>query len=349
MHFRNSLNGGLVMRNRAIALATLFFASLMAIAQSIPAGAAQGLTWVIKQAPPYSGPMVGDGHGNLYAFAFGNGSALMAFKYSASTNKWSRRASDPEYGSGYLPNISGESATLTTDGRIIVFGGDDANNTDLSSVAAYNPTTNTWQNLAPLPIARYDAAAVTGPAGKIYAIGGDYGGSSGGEGEVTLTSVEAYSPTKNSWQELSPLKVEREFAAGAAGSNGLIYVFGGCNQGYENEGDCSQSDTAEVLNPASTANTWSILPLMPADYPSCAFGCGTSGGAGVTSGLIYLNGVGAYNPVTGTWTPFSTSPASPLLVAPGGSKCGYLYGLGFYTYSSSLEMDRAATRPGKGC
>lgn len=125
----------------------------MAIAQSIPAGAAEGLTWVTKKAPSFSGPIVGDGRGNLYEFSLGTGNALIAFRYSASTNTWSRRASDPQYGSGgvYFSYITGESATLMTDGRIIVFGGDDANNIDLPSVAAYNPTTNTWQNLAPLP------------------------------------------------------------------------------------------------------------------------------------------------------------------------------------------------------
>ena len=258
-----------MVRNRTVGLATLFFASLMAIAQSIPAGAAEGLTWVTKKAPSFSGPIVGDGRGNLYEFSLGNGTALIAFRYSASTNTWSRRASDPQYGSGgvYFSYITGESATLMTDGRIIVFGGDDANNIDLPSVAAYNPTTNTWQNLAPLPGGgMYDATAVTGPGGKIYAIGGDAGGSSGGEGEITLTSVEAYSPTKNSWQEIAPLSVERAFAAAAVGSNGLIYVFGGCNavQG------CSNSDTAEVLNPSNVANTWSLLPLMPAETPLVA-------------------------------------------------------------------------------
>src|ERR1017187_9268505 len=315
----------------------------LVLGQTSPAEAATPLNWVNKTAPPAGGPLVGDGHGDLFTFAVdAAGTGLTAYEYNPKTNRWSTRATD----SSYAPQDADggfywESATLAQDGRIIVLGGNgNANNDDLASVAAYSPAHNTWQTLAPLPHARYGAAAVTGPQGKIYAIGGDFGGDSGGNGEVTLQSVEAYSPTKNSWQELAPLNDPRYFAAAAVGSNGLIYVFGGCQQGPNNAGDCSDADTAEVLNPSSALNTWQLLPTMPTYFATCGMsglcGPGAGGGAAATNGLIYLNGVGAYNPANGTWTAFSTSPATPLLVAPGGSKCAYLYGLGYFTGTGTL-------------
>ena len=41
-----------------------------------------------------------------------------------------------------------------------------------SEVDAYNPTTNTWTQVASLPTDRRELAATTGIDGTIYAIGG---------------------------------------------------------------------------------------------------------------------------------------------------------------------------------
>ena len=177
----------------------------LVLGQVMATQAATRLHWVTRTAPPAAGPLVGDGHGDLFTFGLDTaGTGLTAYEYNPTSNAWRTRASYL-YDASDAGLIIGESATLAQDGRIIVFGGDDANNQDISTVAAFNPAHNTWQGLAPLPIPRYDAAAVTVPQGKIYAIGGDAGGDSGGQGEVTLTSVEAYSPTKDAWVELSPL------------------------------------------------------------------------------------------------------------------------------------------------
>ena len=75
-----------------------------------------------------------------------------------------------------------------------------------------------WQTAAKMQV--QDAAAATGPGGRIYAIGGATGGSSGGEGEVTLTSVEAYSPLHNQWEEMPAVNFERQDLGAARGGDG---------------------------------------------------------------------------------------------------------------------------------
>jgi hypothetical protein len=52
-------------------------------------------------------------------------------------------------------------------------------------VEAYDTTTNTWTTVASMPTARTNLPAVTGPDGRIYAIGGF-------DGSTIVNTVEAY-------------------------------------------------------------------------------------------------------------------------------------------------------------
>ena len=60
-----------------------------------------------------------------------------------------------------------------------------------SEVDAYNPTTNTWRTVAPLPTARSGLAAETGADGTIYAIGG------ANWNNQPSSNVYAYNPATN--------------------------------------------------------------------------------------------------------------------------------------------------------
>jgi Kelch motif len=62
----------------------------------------------------------------------------------------------------------------------------------LDTAEAYNPSTNTWSTIAPLPTARRDlaaAAAVLEGIGYVFAIGGH-----GAELELALATTEVYGP-----------------------------------------------------------------------------------------------------------------------------------------------------------
>ena len=72
-----------------------------------------------------------------------------------------------------------------------------------------------------MPGPRYRLAAVTGPDGKIYAIGGSDGG-----GHL-LNKVEAYDPKTDTWSSAPYLPSQRWDLAAAGGSDGTIYAIGG--------------------------------------------------------------------------------------------------------------------------
>jgi N-acetylneuraminic acid mutarotase len=300
--------------------------------------ASDPLHWTNRAAAPGFGPAVSIGNGKLVIFGDdAAGTGITPYTYTPSTNTWAAGASI-----AWVANddifLGSEAATFAHNGTVIVMGGVDEFNAQVTKVAAYNPTTNTWKKLAPLLLARDSAAAVTGPAGKIYAIGGEAGGDSGGNGEKSLASVEAYSITTNTWQEISPLHHARYEEAAAVGSDGQIYVFGGCNQS-----NCNFDSTVEELDPSSASNPWQVLSApMPKPLKS-----GGAAVGGPNGSLIYLNGVGAFDPVSGTWTSTTKSPINPYDFVGVGGTCGYIYGI--ENAAAPVPMDRAASIPGARC
>lgn len=110
--------------------------------------------------------------------------------YDPGTNTWSTRASMP------TPRY-GLAAAIGLDGRIYAFGGNNAaanRQNVLNSAEAYSSSGNTWAGLFPMPTARNSLAAATGHDGTIYAIGG--------WNNVTLSTVEAYTPPAGPSSEL---------------------------------------------------------------------------------------------------------------------------------------------------
>ena len=85
------------------------------------------------------------------------------------------------------------------DGMLYAFGG-----IGLNTAECYDPSTNTWSNIAPMQSVRgYAKAAVIG--GKIYVIGGaDANGHA-------LSSVECYDPVSNSWTYVESMGVARAY------------------------------------------------------------------------------------------------------------------------------------------
>src|SRR6266851_1912618 len=96
-------------------------------------------------------------------------------------------------------------AAAGADGRIYAIGGANfVNNVYmvLDTVEAYDPFRNSWSTVAPMPTARHLLAAVAGPDGRIYAIGGEKIGS-------VLNTVEAYDPFRNSWSTVASMHTAR--------------------------------------------------------------------------------------------------------------------------------------------
>ena len=113
----------------------------------------------------------------------------------------------------------------------------------------YNPTSNTWTFLAPLPQTLYGESAVSDGAGHIYTFGGV-----GANGAITNV-VYRYTIATNTWdQSAAPLQVGVRDSAAVLASNGLIYVIGG---------KTAAGTTATVESYNITTNTWTVETSLP--------------------------------------------------------------------------------------
>ena len=103
--------------------------------------------------------------------------------YSIDLDSWSSAASMPTARAALA-------MTAGDDGLIYAVGGCTAfpcGDSDLATVEAYEPDSNTWEPVANMGTARGAVASVLGPDGRIYAIGGR------SQTGVALDTVEAYS------------------------------------------------------------------------------------------------------------------------------------------------------------
>jgi N-acetylneuraminic acid mutarotase len=120
----------------------------------------------------------------------------------------------------------------------------------------YDPLTNVWTTLSPLPVAVKGNTATIGFNGKIYVFGG-----LSAAGASSL--VQIYSVASNTWSTGAPMPTPR-FKAMAGVLNGQIVVFGGeVPITFESSGQItSTTDTGqtEIYDPIS--NSWTIGPAM---------------------------------------------------------------------------------------
>lgn len=199
-------------------------------------------------------------------------------------------------------------AVGTSDGRLYVIGGyqkSDASLGDcqfdpnyiLNSVEEYDPTTGIWTTKSPMRTRRTGLAAVATPDGRIFVMGGLYGGPSGttsctNAGHI-LDTVEVYNIATNTWTFETPLNRPR-YALRAAFADGVIYAIGG----YTHP-NADLTVEAAAISPADTTP-----PATAADVSGTAGANGwytsavtvslsaTDVGSGVANTEYNLNGIG---------------------------------------------------------
>ena len=125
----------------------------------------------------------------------------------------------------------------------------------LGTVQAYDPKTNSWRELMPMPTPR-NHAAIGAVNGKIYVIGGRVGAAF-----ISLASdtaiVEVYDPATDTWGTPGARMPTTRSALAYGVYNNRIYIAGG---EYQDPTQQTVFRTFEEYDPAS--NTWSILPAM---------------------------------------------------------------------------------------
>jgi N-acetylneuraminic acid mutarotase len=185
------------------------------------------------------------------------------YAYDAEINEWMEQAP--------MPTERGALATGVIDGKIYAVGGAlkkffRLRNTNANE--AYDPKTDTWKQLAPIPTPR-DHLTVSVAYGLLYAIGGRVNVNY----NQNLNANEAYDPKSDRWKTRAPLPTARSGITSQYIS-GKIYVFGGeSGEGTFNENEAYDPKT----------NQWTTQPSMPKS-------CHGLGSAIVNSAIHLLNG-----------------------------------------------------------
>jgi N-acetylneuraminic acid mutarotase len=238
-------------------------------------------------------------------------------------------------------------ATSGGDGKLYVFGGSTGAFTgQRDSAAVYDPGTDQWTLLDPMPTAR-SAATANLIGGKIYVAGGlDSSGAS-------ISSVDVFDVSSLSWDSpTTSMNAARSHHASTVIA-GKLYVFGGRTRLADGTESPGILKTGEVFDPAGP--TWSAIKPMNFGRRSpdagtlngCAVVVGGEGKGGFP-GTFYETEL--YNPVSNTWTVLAGMPTARHGAAAGviGGDL-YVAGGGPSKGSSFTDVNEKLTVPASAC
>jgi N-acetylneuraminic acid mutarotase len=289
-------------------------------------------------------------NGKMYVIGgWGDGKARgVNYEYDPATDVWTKKSP--------MPHPAHHAALAAVNGKIYAFGGfvAPANNAipvgaawePIADAWEFNPATDSWKPLAPLPGKRGSAIAAE-VGGKIYVIGGattmegskDPFFTAFGPARVLGTN-DVYDPATNTWESRNPMSVPRNHAFSGV-VNGKIYVIGG-RTGHAFILSATNTDVVEEYNPAS--NMWSIpKERMPTARSGGASGTDgrriyVAGGEVTTTELVgAFRAVEAYEPATNSWM---TLPSMPM---PRHGVAGTVIGNRFHLVSGMIQSAGALT------
>jgi N-acetylneuraminic acid mutarotase len=248
--------------------------------------------------------------GKLYVFAGlapGWKPKALVFEYDPATNQWGKKKP--------MKLATHHVAFASLNNKIYAFGGFTLPTsgppawTPVDNAWEYDPATDEWKELAPMPTKRGAAtAAVAG--GKIYVTGGanslpgvTESGIVGARPHNVLATVEEYDPTTNSWRARRSMLLPRNHhVTQAVGER--IYVVGG-RVGAAFVTASMNVDMVEVYDPA--ADMWTLRARMPTARSAMTAGVYkdqiiVAGGEGQDQrALAAFKAVEAYDPAVNRW------------------------------------------------
>ena len=207
-------------------------------------------------------------------------------------------------------------ASTALNGLVYVMGGYNSTG-DLSSVEAYNPSTNVWTTLASMPAKRYASNGVQAIGSQLYFTGGF------SLGATPQASLFIFDTGTNSWSSNAPNNPASGGCGVSGAINGSLYVLTGCAN------SSSYVKLFNSYNPSTNSWTSRTAPSSLHVYPASA----------VLNGKLYvlggINGASnsvtgfseAYDPATNSWTPIASMP-TPLYGATAQVSGGKIYVLG---------------------
>ena len=165
------------------------------------------------------------------------------------------------------------------------------------TVYQYNPVTQEWRELAPMPTAR-GALGVAVYQNRLYAIGGYDGKNNSG-------AVEIFDPQSNTWSSGAPMPTPRDHLAVVTSGNRIYTIGGRPNLDYHRN-----MGTVEEYDPHT--NQWRSRANLPTPRSGIT--------AGVINNRIYVIGGEskdgtfstneAYHPATDQWRTMTPMPTA---------------------------------------
>jgi Galactose oxidase, central domain len=256
--------------------------------------------------------------------------------YDPATAKWQKLPPSPLSARAYA-------TAMWLDGKVIVMGGQPVPTTStqgqFTDLAAYDPATNAWSKLAPMPLSEAHVLGLVAVAvgDRVYAwqlwqqVVPDPVASGEGSGESISSGIylDIFDPARNTWtadpsasrpvddsdRNNAPPGVERAFSTGTDIVVPAAQPFcGDC------KGPWVSGQQGRLLDVA--ANTWTLLPHGPVDdlEPNVLYtgatmlAFDTNASTSGPDGNHFPGEAAVWDPMSDRWTPL---PAAPL--ASGGN------------------------------
>ncbi|NWL89547.1 hypothetical protein DMN77_18525 [Paenibacillus sp. 79R4] len=218
------------MKRKFLITIALLMVVLSSTLYCLPASAASTEEWTPRAdlPEPRMGAAAVTVNGKIYVFggasdsnqAFKGKKQKNTYEYDPSTNIWVKKTDMPTARAGL--------SAVVYNNKVYVIGGYLDVGTTLqrtNKVEVYDPSTDTWTEVANMPTARSWASAVTFND-KIYVFGGGKNANSNGTQNTALATVECYDPNTNEWTTKKDMPFTGNGAVAAVVQN-KVYIFGG--------------------------------------------------------------------------------------------------------------------------